>query len=483
MVDRARQLENKYDLGNRYNNFGASLRSLKIDGFRGINNLYFNFDYPITAISGLNSSGKSTIGQICLGAYKKPQNADGYRRYYIRDFFPAFVADPNPFHSKSSVIFQYETSDPGKPQELTVKRANSEWSGYKRQPERYCYYAGFSIYIPKVERKDISIYQGSNLTLTNQRPIPSEVKRMVGSILNNVYDDLHFQGIKHGKRTGELGIAVQYGNQYSENNMGFGEGRVLYFADLLENSPEQSLFVIEEPETALHEHAQYQLAKYLLDVCFRRNHQVILTTHSAQILSALPTQSRLLLYRDQNGVEAYPGLSSTRARALLSLGYSRDFVVFVEDDFAKLLLTEMIRKVDKSLLQAIDIIDIGDTKAIVNALRMMEKMNKRCLAARDADIGEDASRNIYSFPGSKPPEEEVYENESVKKCLLEEFGISVDREIALRNITDHHNLTKELSDAANTLQDYLRTLAIKTYLDDICEDTYKGLIEKIQDAV
>lgn len=76
--------------------------------------------------------------------------------------------------------------------------------------------------------------------------------------------------------------------------MGFGEGRTLYLVDLLENSPEQSLFVIEEPETSLHEHAQHELAKYLLDVCFRRHHQVILSTHSDQILSALPSASRLL---------------------------------------------------------------------------------------------------------------------------------------------------------------------------------------------
>ncbi len=483
MTDRAIQLANKYTINNRYNNFGPALRSVRIDGFRGINNLFVTFDYPIVAISGLNSSGKSTIGQICMGGYKKPDGSTDYKRYYIRDFFPASVADPNPFHSSSSVVFHYETEDPEKPQELTVRRANSEWSGYKRQPERYCYYAGFSLYIPKVERKDISIYQGSYLTLTKLRPIPVEVKQMVGSILNNVYDDLHFQGIKHGKRTGELGIAVQYGNQYSENNMGFGEGRVLYIADLLENSPERSLFVIEEPETALHEHAQYQLAKYLMDVCYRRNHQIILTTHSAQILSAFPSQSRLLLYRDHNGVEAYSGLSSTRARALLSLGYSRDFIVFVEDGFAKLLLTEMIRKIDKRILQAIEIIDIGDTKAIVNALRMMEKMNKNCIAVRDADIGEDVTRHIYSFPGSKPPEVEVYTNESVKKCLLVEFGISVDRLIYLNNITDHHNLTRELSIEANTLQDYLRTLAIKTYLDDIDENDYKGLVEIIQNRV
>ncbi|MGC6483885.1 MAG: ATP-binding protein [Synechococcus sp.] len=157
------------------------MRSVHIDGFRGINGLEIPFEYPVVAISGLNGSGKSTVGQISLSGYKKPSKATDYKRFYVRDFFPASVADPNPFHKESSVKYLYETDDPEAPQELTVKRAKSEWSGYKRQPERKCIYVGFTIYIPKVERKDVSIYRGSSITLTKQRAIPDDVKLQVGS--------------------------------------------------------------------------------------------------------------------------------------------------------------------------------------------------------------------------------------------------------------------------------------------------------------
>lgn len=300
------------------------------------------FDFPITAISGLNGSGKSTVGQICLSGYRKPSTATDYKRFYVRDFFPASVADPNPFQVNSSVKYTYETDEPSSPQEVTVKRANTEWSGYKRQPERKCFYVGFTIYIPKVERKDVSIYRGRSISLTNRRSIPDEVKRLVGQILGQQYDELHFQGIRHGSRSGELGIAARFHCQYSENNMGFGEGRTLYLVDLLENSPEQSLFVIEEPETSLHEYAQYELAKYLMDVTNRRHHQIIFSTHSDHVLSALPNESRLLIHRDNHGVAVYQGLSATRTRALLSQGFARGLIVFVEDDFAKVLLSERL---------------------------------------------------------------------------------------------------------------------------------------------
>lgn len=479
MANRAKQLGDMFVSANRYANFGPALRSVHIDGFRGINNLEIPLEYPVIAISGLNGAGKSTVGQISLSGYKKPSTATDYKRFYVRDFFPASVADPNPFHQESSVKYLYETDDPEAPQELTVKRAKSEWSGYKRQPERKCFYVGFTIYIPKVERKDVSIYRGSSITLTKQRAIPDDVKVKVGRILGQQYDELHFQGIEHGKKSGELGIAARFGHQYSENNMGFGEGRTLYLVDLLENSPEQSLFVIEEPETSLHEHAQYELAKYLLDVCCRRHHQIILSTHSDQILSALPSDSRLLLHRDNHGVAVYQGLSSTRARALLSLGHHRDLVVFVEDDFAKLLLSEMIRKVEHPLLQAISIEGVGDTKAVRNAVLLMTRIGKNSIAVRDADKGPDVANGIFSFPGTKPPEREVYENQAVKEHLNATFNIDIDNAIALQGIEDHHKLTEGLSKAANTLPDYFRTVAINKYLEEIGMDQYENLVQEV----
>src|SRR5690606_26283745 len=125
--------------------------------------------------------------------------------------------------------------------------------------------------------------------------IDAEVIGKMARIIGHKYDDLMFQGISHRGKDAEVGIASRLGYSYSENNMGFGEGRVLYIIDKLENSPKRSLFIFEEPETSLHESAQHQLAKYLLDVCDRRHHQIILSTHSSVIINALPPESRKLI--------------------------------------------------------------------------------------------------------------------------------------------------------------------------------------------
>lgn len=474
------ELQAKFAVRNRYANFGPSLKSLSVEGFRGIADLTIDFQHPITAISGLNGAGKSTVGQLCLGGYKKPSTVLGIKRFYVRDFFPASAADPNPFGPNSSVKYAYNTNDPENPQTLTVARANTEWSGYKRQPDRACYYIGFTIYIPKVEQRDLSVYRGAQLTLTAQRPIPDAVRAHVGRILGQPYDALHFQGITHGLRLGELGIASRFGAQYSENNMGFGEGRTLYLVDLLENSPEQSLFVIEEPETSLHENAQFELGRYLLDVCNRRHHQIILTTHSSALLQCLPTESRLLLLRDGNGVASFPMLSASRARSILSDGNHRELCVLVEDDFAKVLLTEMIRRIDRTLLRCLSIHEVGDTKAVRNAALFMSRIGRPYIAVRDADIGPDPATSIFSFPGTMPPEREVFLHKSVQALIATDFGIQVPNVLAQREVTDHHEYAKALSTEASTSPDYLRTLAIKCYLEAIGMAAYQALVAEIQ---
>jgi hypothetical protein len=186
--------------------------------------------------------------------------------------------------------------------------------------------------------------------------------------------------------------------------MGFGEGRVLHLVSLMEEAPQQSLFVLEEPETSLHEEAQYRLVQYLLDVCRRRNHQIIFSTHSSVMLEALPQEARVLLYRDADGVTPYRGVSSTRARAILSGGEQRALTVCVEDSFAKNLLRELIRCEDPGLLKVVSIHAIGSNDAVREAVKLLMKLQRKAIGVRDGDTGADIAQKLYCLPGAKAPD-------------------------------------------------------------------------------
>ncbi|MEH8230442.1 MULTISPECIES: AAA family ATPase [Aeromonas] len=482
MANIVKKLQHKYGEKNRYANFGPCLRKVHIDGFRGIYELDLDIDFPITVISGLNGAGKSTVGQLAICAYKKPSTSVEYKRQYIKDFFPISTADPKPISDGAKAIYFYETDDYKKQQEVTISRANSAWSGYKRQPERHCYYVGFTVYIPKVERRDVSVYGGSNLQFTEKRDIDQKVIGKMARIIGHKYDDVTFQGVSHKGKESEVGIASRLGYSYSENNMGFGEGRILYTVDKLENSPEQSLFILEEPETSLHESAQHEFARYLLDVCNRRHHQIILSTHSSVIINALPPESRKLLLRNENGVEVVNKISSSQIRSVLSSGHVRQLDICVEDIFAKVLLTEVIRIKKKDLLKVVAIHDIGDKDAVREAVRVLNKTGKRAIAVRDADVGVAPQESLHSFPGVNPPEKEVFSHPKVKALLLEKYDLHVDWILERDEVTDHHLYAKELAREAESEESVIRTVAIEEYIKSI-EDEFSELIFAIENAV
>jgi predicted ATPase len=122
----------------------------------------------------------------------------------------------------------------------------------------------------------------------------------IGQILSVGYDLASEYTVGKGGKSVELVGLKRGGISYSENNMGFGEGRVAYLVTDMENAPNGSLFLLEEPEISLHADAQRRLVTYLIEVCYRKGHQVVVTTHSRDILSVAPRDS-FDLYRKRGG--------------------------------------------------------------------------------------------------------------------------------------------------------------------------------------
>lgn len=482
MSDPRRELQDMFSTRKRYANFGAALSEILIRGFRGIEEVLLVIESPITAISGLNGTGKSTIAQLSTVAYKKPlTESKKYKRQVIPNFFPVSAADPKPFKDDASIEYKYLTASPDRLQELKVFRRGSKWEGYKRQPERHCRYIGFTIYIPKVESRDISIYRGKEIDIRDENKLSNEASMAISRILNHHYENLSSATAAHAVRSTEIGFATKFGKRYSENNMGFGEGRVFYTVNSLESAPEQSLFVIEEPETSLHEHAQHEFAKYLIDVCIRRKHQIILTTHSRVILSALPRQSRKLLYRDGTKVCVSDQTSSAEASGLLSLGYSRSKTVLVEDQEAKVLLREILRATKHNLLSGLSIVGVGNNDIVQKLTRTFRSDGQDVIGMRDGDSGEHPGSGLFCLPGSTAPEVAVFNDPGVSAYLQEKFKFDLSNWLNLHPEIDHHDWVEAVAQILNKSKEGLWEELCSIYATRLPLETRErivGLIEQ-----
>lgn len=468
-------LEKMFSRERLYSNFGPALVSMQITGFRGIDDFELVFDYPITALSGTNGAGKSTIAQLVACAYKKIVTDSNAKRYYVKDFFNVGKLDPTPFTLEAFVEYTYATSQYGHrgagasaTQVVTVKRAKSEWSGYKRQPERTVSYVGFTLYVPKVERKDFSVYHGKNLVLGEARVPSEEAYTWTQSILGNKYDDFDFVSVEHQTRRAEVGRLTRNGSAYSESNMGFGEGRVLYLVDQLESAPNNSLFVLEEPETSLHPKAQYMLAKYLMNVVHRKKHQVVLTTHSENLLAGLPAEARKFLLRKASDIEVIDRISPRHAECFLSGYHKPALIVCVEDPFAKELLTEILRKIQPGLLKLVDIRDIGDARAVAQAVKILHQ-DTNTIGVRDGDKGEDIPNRLYKLPGVFPPEKEVLNCHAVRGYLEEYYQLNVEEFLRLNFPEDvnHHKYFEKISNEVKAPVSSVQTECIRKYVESL----------------
>lgn len=482
MADIRKKLLEKFRKNNLYSNFGPVIKSMTINGFRGLTNLKLDFEYPITAISGTNGSGKSTIGQLAVCAYKQPLTDKKYKRHYVKDFFPVSTLDPSPFIVNASVKFQYATNT-NQLQDLTVSRKASEWSGYKRQPERHSFYVGFALYIPKVERKDLSIYKSEKFSVGEKRNVSEDIKAQVSSILNSNYDEVAFQAISHKNRTLELGLVSKYGYSYSENNMGFGEGRLMYMIDLFENEPDNSLFILEEPETSLHEDAQYKFIKYLMDVCNRKKHQIILSTHSSIILDALPPEGRKFIVRNSTGVTVLDRVSGSRAKSILTDGNTKALTICVEDTFAQHKLREAIRKIKPDWLPSLLIQPMGDKSAVAKTVELLHSLSIKSIGVRDADVGENTNQKLFSLPGTLPPEREVYENTEVQAALNSYYNFDIGTIFSGYSNLDHHDFGEVLAEKACCSIEAMHLKAIESYFTIVGLDIFNDLISKIENEI
>ena len=174
------------------------------------------------------------------------------------------------------------------------------------------------------------------LRLGESRVLSEEAAANVSKILALPYEQLDFTEVSHYARTAELAMATRNGQRYSENHMGFGEGRVVYVVNTMESAPAQSLFVLEEPETSLHGDAQCRLARYLVEVASQAwapDHP-----HYAQCRDATAAQPQSVVYlrRSPDGtLSATTGLSTYQVDSyLLSEGRpTGGTTICVEDSF------------------------------------------------------------------------------------------------------------------------------------------------------
>ena len=204
--------------------------------------------------------------------------------------------------------------------------------------------------------------------------------------------------------------------EYGSQDMGIGEHFLLYLYYSLNQISDNSILLIEEPESYISIHSQKQLLNYIAKTILEKNLSVILTTHSPFILSHIPPANIRMVTNMYGKMQIQTPDKPEIVKKLLGVGSNemnsknatKTATLFVEDYAARLFLASLLKKTSPALFDLVDIVSLNGESNITKILQF--------------DIGKYMSHRIVGiYDGDMLPKESDYKINQIAKlpyCYL-----------------------------------------------------------------
>ncbi len=178
------------------------------------------------------------------------------------------------------------------------------------------------------------------------------------------------------------------------------------------HAPRGALVLIDEPEAFLAPRAH----RFLIDEIARRAlancNQLIVATHSPDVIGRFPPQGILACIRSADGIRAIRPTSLAQVNDLIGIRAPVRAVVMTEDPLARHLIRVIVGDCDPSLLGDLEIVPSGGAAGVVAGVRALR--NAERLGVIGVLDGDQRGKNhsgvdgkIAFLPGHQEPEAEL----------------------------------------------------------------------------
>ncbi|WP_454745908.1 ATP-dependent nuclease [Ciceribacter selenitireducens] len=432
-------------------NYDKYLKSMKITA-RAFTNEELRFDFPVTAVIGTNGGGKSTVLGAAALAYKETKP---------RNFFPKSNVGDN---SMANWRIDYVAIDRRRDSKSGFSRnahfTSSKWR--RDEPlEREVLFFPIQRTVPAAEQTRFKKYIGMNkLKSAIITDLNEDVKKYSGAILGK--DLSGYKSARKDKKDKDsIFLGEQKSKDFSQFHFGAGEASIIEMVSKIVAASDYSLILIEEIENGLHPVAVRKMTEFLIQMAIDKNLQVIFSTHSEDAIDILPPEA---IWACVEGRALQGKLTIESLRAITG-SVEKSQVIFVEDEFAIDLVTEIIRQNVAAALSAVEIHKAGGYPYVC---QVTDHHNKNpsikstayAVVDGDQDQVDDEVKNIY--------------------CLPEGIPESVVYDYVLENVDKNLGILQQRMQCAHLGQDYIKEKIISIHRESLDpHDLYAALAETL----
>lgn len=466
------------------------IRSITISNIHGWNGQRIDFNFPVCAIVGENGIGKSTFLKAAACAYN---NMTG-QTFYPSKMYVKTQWDNN---SIDGAYIEYVVQEGDRTRSTHWKKTN-DW-GYTpktNKPQRSVFFLDVSRTLPldatagyaKIAKQSVSENQG-NVALNE------ESLRGISYVLGRSYAAARFTSTDINPKK-EVGILTNTFGEVSQFHQGAGEDATLDLFKLLQMIPNYSLLIIDEVEASLHPAAQRRLVQYLLKVARTKKLQIILSTHSSNVLDEIPLEGRIMLLQMQNCKEILYGVSTKFALSSIDDSLHPELYVFVEDDEAETIINEIVKKKDDSgrVLSRISVKPIGPYGVVDTIAKLINEntLPYKGLAIVDGDKIGECHFCYLSIPVTDAPEKQIITDLKNRNWnnLDNRFGMGAGSLFQILDdamlLPDHHKWTTYIGDYIKKSKSYVWSIMVEEWCkqclsDAECDNIYNSIVEKLEE--
>lgn len=366
------------------------LKSVIFKNLKGLKNAQFVFERPLTAIMGVNGSGKTTVIHALACAYQPPEGGKG-ENHKFSDFF---VPNTDALWQGSEFYIVNERIEKDKTTILSSRKYGKpfdRWNPhYGARPKRNIYYIGIDSCLPEIEKSNTQnriIYSShrkeDNLSRKVIRDAAAILNKSYQSLMENTFHNKHFNGVE-----------LDSGLKYSSLSMGTGEQRTIKILEKILNAEPYSLILIDEIDLLLHVSSLKRLIRRLYEIARDKHLQIVFTTHALEMIDltqyvGIQYISNILLSEGEETLEKTVIYNTINSDLVYSLTGSceRPLKLYVEDELAKAIVKKVLRTLNIS--GKADVIKYG---AMENAFTV---------AAAKVLEGRDCTNTLILLDGEK----------------------------------------------------------------------------------